>query len=160
MTVIARASGQIFLKEMSEEQVKEIVGPGAVWPHLSLSEIADELFLEVEAGSTGKPNQAVEIQNWKEMLPFLIQMPDISSTWLARETVRRLDDKADLTEALSAGMPSIIAQNALAQASPTQPPTGDPATDPASQGGAGAANTATPGSQSAGSGPAFGSNQV
>jgi hypothetical protein len=50
---------------MSEEQVKAIVGPGAVWPHLTLADIADEIFLEVEAGSTGKPNQAVEINNWK-----------------------------------------------------------------------------------------------
>jgi hypothetical protein len=49
-----------------------------VWPHLSLADIADELFLEVEAGSTGKPNQAIEINNWKKMLPFLIQLGIIS----------------------------------------------------------------------------------
>ena len=155
LTVLARASGQILLKEMSEEQVKRVVGVGAVWPHLSLSEIADEIYLEVEAGSTGKPNQAVEIQNWKEMLPFLIQMPGISPNWLARETVRRLDDKADLTEALSADMPSIMAQNGLAQIS-----TGDPATDPNAQGPAGAENAPKSESRSAGSGPAFGDNKV
>lgn len=155
LTVVARASGQILLKEMSEEQVMAICGPGAVWPHMTLAQIADEIFLEVEAGSTGKPNQAVEINNWKEMLPFLIQMPGISPNWLARETVRRLDDNADLTEALSADMPSIMAQNGLAQIS-----TGNPATDPNAQGGEGAANAPTPGSQTPGSGPAFGSNQV
>lgn len=155
LTVVARASGQILLKEMSQEQVMAICGPGAVWPHMTLAEIADEIYLEVEAGSTGKPNQAVEINNWKEMLPFLIQMPGISPNWLARETVRRLDDNADLTEALSADMPSIMAQNGLAQIS-----TGNPATDPNAQGGQGVNNAPKQGSQTAGSGPAFGSNQT
>lgn len=154
LTVIARGGGQILLKEMSEEQVKIVVGIGAVWPHMSLAEIASELYLEVEAGSTGKPNQAVEINNWKEMLPFLLQIPGISPVWLARESVRRLDDNADLTEALTEDMPSIIAQNGLAQAS-----TGDPATDPNAQGPQGANNAPTPGSRTAGSGPAFGDNK-
>ncbi|MCW4115664.1 hypothetical protein NPA31_011885 [Aurantimonas sp. MSK8Z-1] len=155
LTMVARAAGQIFLREMSEEQVKQIVGPGAVWPHLTLQEIAGEVFLEVEAGSTGKPNQAVEIQNWKEMLPFLIQLPGINPTWLARESVRRLDDKVDLTEALSEGVPSIMLQNAM-----QQPGTGDPATEPTAQGDRGASNAPAPPAGTGGSGPAFGSNQV
>ncbi|TGT76152.1 MULTISPECIES: hypothetical protein [unclassified Mesorhizobium] len=154
LTVVARASGQILMKEMSPEHVMEVAGPGAVWPPMTLEQIADEIFLEVEAGSTGKPNQAVEINNWKEMLPFLIQMPGISPNWLARETVRRLDDNADLTEALSADMPSIMAQNGLAQIS-----TGNPATDPNAQGGKGAQNAPTEGSHTAGTGPAFGDNK-
>jgi len=122
---------------------------------MTLSQIADEIFLEVEAGSTGKPNQAVEINNWKQMLPFLIQMPNISPNWLARETVRRLDDNADLTEALSADMPSIMAQNQMKQIS-----TGNAATDPNAQGPQGAANGPKDAGQQAGSGPAFGSNQT
>lgn len=155
LTMVARAAGQILLREMSEEQVKAVVGVGAVWPQLTLAEIANELFLEVEAGSSGKPNQAVEIRNWKEMLPFLIQMPNISPMWLARETVRRLDDKADLTEALSEGTMSMMAANKMAQVS-----TGDPATDPNAQGEQGSDNQPTQTEQSAGSGPAFDSNQV
>lgn len=155
LTVVARASGQILLREMSEEQVKTICGPGAVWPHLTLADIANELYLEVQAGSTGKPNQAVEMANWEKMLPFLIQMPGLSPNWLARETVRRLDDNADLTEALAEGLPSIMAQNGMTQLS-----TGDPATDPNAQGGKGSQNAPTETSKAGGSGPAFGSNQV
>ena len=155
LTVVARGGGQILLREMSEEQVKVVAGPGAVWPPMTLSQIADELFLEIEAGSTGRPNQAVEINNWKEMLPFLLQMPGISPIWLARETVKRLDDKADLTEALAEGVPSIMAQNGLSQLS-----TGNPATDPNAQGGQGAQNAPKENQQSGGSGAAFGSNQV
>lgn len=156
LTKLARAGGQILLREMSEEQVKKIVGPGAVWPELTLSEIAGEVFLEIEAGSSGKPNQAVEIDNFNKMAPFLVQLPGISQTWLAKEAVRRLDDRIDINEAIMANAPSIIAQNAMAQ-----PSTGDPASDPNAQGAEGAENApAAPEAESPGTGPAFGSNQV
>lgn len=156
LTVVARAGGQILLKEMSPERVTEIVGPGAVWPEMTLPQIADELFLEVEAGSSGKPNQAVELQAWQQMLPFLIQMPGINPMWLAREAIRRLDDRLDLTDAIASGMPSIVMQNQA-----KQPGTGDPATDPTAQGGQGGDNGPPPPPETpGGSGPAFGSNQV
>jgi hypothetical protein len=154
LTAVARASGQILLKEMSPEKVAEIAGPGAVWPEMSLADIANELFLEVEAGSTGKPNQAVEMANWEKMLPFLLQMQGIQPTWLARETLRRLDDRMDLTDALSDGLASIVAQNRMAT---TAQPGADPANAPEAQGGQqGPAAPAGP----SGTGPAFGSNQV
>lgn len=155
LTAVARAAGQVLLREMSEETVMRVAGPGAVWPPMTLADIADELFLEVEAGSTGKPNQAVEIQNWTQMLPFLIQMQGIDPIWLARESIRRLDDRLDLTEAISEGTPSMMAANHMAQVS-----TGDPATDPNAQGGEGAANAERPTEEQAGSDPAFGSNQT
>lgn len=153
LTVIARASGQILQKNMSKDKVTEIVGPGAVWLELTLAEVASEIYLEVEAGSTGKPNQATEIDNWKQMVPLLIQVPGLDPVWLLKEMLRRLDDRMDVTEALAAGIPSIIAQNAQ-----TQP--GLPgAENPNMQGGAGAAN-APQAPQQPGTGPAFGSNQV
>lgn len=157
LTAVIRASGQVLLREMSTEQVRRIAGPGAFWPeNMSLADIADEVFLEIEAGSSGKPNQATEVRNWQQLLPFLIQMPGINPMWLAKETIRRLDDRLDLTEAIAAGMPSIVMQNAQSQPSPA-----DPANDPAAQGAEGASNgPAGPAEQPPGSGPAFGSNQV
>lgn len=156
LSVIARASSQVLLKEMSPERVTEIVGPGAVWPEMTLAQIADELYLDVEAGSSGKPNQAVEINNWQQMMPFLIQMPGINPMWLAKETIRRLDDRLDLTEAIAAGMPSIVMQNQAKQPSPA-----DPGADPNAQGAEGANNGPAPPPDSAGgSSAAFGSNQV
>lgn len=157
LTVIARASGQILLKECTEDKVREIAGVGAVWPEMSLSEIASELFLEVEAGSSGKPNQAIEISNWERLLPFIMQTPGFDPNWIAKETVRRLDDRLDFTEAFAAGMPSIVAQNGAAGMMPGQ---ADPGADPNAQGSEGAQNApAAPGGPG-GSGPAFGSNQV
>ncbi len=155
LTAVARAAGQVLLREMSEETVMRVAGPGAVWPQMTLTDISDELFLEVEAGSTGKPNQAVEIQNWTQMLPFLLQMQGIDPIWLARESIRRLDDRLDLTEAISEGTPSMMAANHMAQLS-----TGDPATDPNAQGAEGGDNAAKPTEEQAGSDPSFGSNQT
>ena len=149
---------------MSEEKVKAVVGPGAVWPQLTLAEIAGELYLEVEAGSSGKPNQAVEVQNFQQLAPLLMQIPGISPYWMAKEAVKRLDDKVDLTEAIASGMPSIVAQNRGGLGGPQQqlpPPGGEGTEAPADQGAEGAANgPAAPPTEMPGSEPAFGSNQV
>lgn len=135
LTAVTRGAGQILLREMSEQTVMRIVGPGASWPELTLQDIADEIFLEIEAGSTGKPNQAVEVANWEKMLPLLMQMQGLSPNWLARETLRRLDDRMDLTDAFVDDLPSIVAQNRQAQPAP-----GDPNAQPDAQGHQGAAN--------------------
>lgn len=156
MTVIARAAGQIFLKEMSEETVRALVGPGAAWPHMALADIAGEVFLEIEAGSMGKPNQAIEVKNWKEMLPLLIQLGSIKPLWLAKETLRRLDDRMDLTDAVAAGIPSIASMNQNAQ-----PSAAGAVNDPSAQGAAGANNApAGPSVVPPGSSAPMGDNRV
>ena len=155
LTVLARASGQILLKEMSEEEVKKQVGPGALWPHMQLSDIASELFLEVEAGSSGKPNQAIEVENFKQLAPLIMQIPGISPYWLAKEAISRLDDRIDLTEAIASGIPSIVAQNQMQRAAP-----GAIENTPEQQGPAGNDNAQAPPAGEGGGEPAFGSNQV
>ena len=155
LTRITRSAGQILMQEMSSETVKGIAGPGAVWPELSLEDLVKEVYLEVEAGSSGKPNQAQEIRNWKEMLPFLIQMPTIKPEWLAKESLRRLDDRMDLTDALAENVPAIVSQNRMAQPSP-----GDPGAAPDQQGGEGADNGPAPPGGPVGSDAPMGNNQV
>lgn len=152
LTTIARASGQIMLREYSPEKVAEIAGVGSVWPEVTDEQLADEVFLEIEAGSTGKPNQAVEIANMQRMLPLLIQIPGIQPQWLAKESLRRMDDKMDLTQALAAGIPSIVAMNQQKQATGA-------VQDPNAQGQEGANNAPKP-PQQEGSMAAFGSNQT
>jgi hypothetical protein len=102
----------------------------------ALSDIAEELYLEVEAGSMGKPNQQVEVNNWKQMLPLLIQMGGIKPLWLAKETLRRLDDRMDLTDAVAEGIPSIASMNQTAQ-----PAAAGAEQNPAAQGARGANRT-------------------
>lgn len=116
MSEIARAAGAIMFQQMSAEQVKKIAGPGAVWPELTAQEIADEIALEIEAGSTGKPNQAAELRNMERVLPYVIQIPGIDQKWLAKEVLKRMDDKLDLDAALAEGAKSVVAQNAMTDA--------------------------------------------
>src|SRR3546814_4156931 len=54
LTTLARATGQLMLMELSVEKVIEIVGPGAAWPNLDREAIVSEIFLEIEAGSSGR----------------------------------------------------------------------------------------------------------
>jgi hypothetical protein len=154
LTRVARAAGQVLLREMSPETVIEIAGEGAMWPQMTLEEIAKEVYLEIEAGSSGKPNQAQEIRNWREMLPFILQMPGINPTWLLRETLRRLDDRMDLTAAITEGLPAIVAANRM-----TQPAPGDASADPEAQGDEGGNNGPAPPGGPTGSDPAMGNNQ-
>lgn len=135
LTEIARTCGQVLFLKMLPERVKEIVGPGAVWPEMSAEQIAREIFLDVEAASTGRPNKQQEIQNATQMMPLLLQIPGLSPEWLAREMLRRLDDRVDLTDAFAAGMPSIQMLNGMKQLAP-----GDPSADPNAQGGEGGDN--------------------
>jgi hypothetical protein len=151
LTVIARGSGQIMLREYSPEKVFEIAGPGAVWPDVTIEQIADEVFLEVEAGSTGKPNQAVEVANMQRLAPLMMQIPGMNPEWFLKEMLRRMDDRLDVNAAIAAGIPSIAAMNQQQQISAGQ--------NPNAQGPQGAMNAPqTP--QQPGSMAAMGGNQT
>lgn len=132
LTALFRACGTVLLTELDEMTVKKIAGPGAVWPQLSRSEIAEEIGLEVQGGSSGRPNQARDAANFERVAPTLLQVPGISPAWLGKKALSLLDDNADYEDAIIDGLPSMMAQNAM-----VQPSTGNPATDPNQQGGQG-----------------------
>jgi hypothetical protein len=140
LSAIARAAGQVLLHEISEETAKRVAGPGAVWPALRAQEIAEEVFLKIEAGSAGRPNAAQELANLERAGPLLMQMPGINPEYLAKLTLKLLDSRVNYEEALTAGLPSITSMNRMSQVG-----TGDPATDPNAQGGEGGDNA--PGAQ-------------
>lgn len=153
LSELARGASQIMLREVTKETAVKIAGPGAVWPELSAQEIADELYLTIEAGSSGRPNRAQEIANWERITPILMQTPNINPSWVSKKVVRTIDDAVDLTEAIVEGMPSMTALNAMA--GNPQPGTGDPASDPAQQGRAGADKTKNPQDTGGGGQPSF-----
>lgn len=143
---LGHAMGNVLLTNVSAQTALEVCGPGAVWPTLSAKEIARDLILDVEAGSSGRPNRAAEIGNAKEIFPMLIQVPGIDPKWMAKQLILRLDDKINIEEAFLEGMPPI---SALARMMTTPlgggaQPTADPGSDPAQQGGAGANNAPRP----------------
>ncbi len=141
MSEITRAAGQVLLLEMSPEEVKKIVGPGALWPEFLREDVLNEIYLEIEAGSTGKPNKAAELQNIERIIPFLIQIPGIDPKFLAKELLKRLDDKMDVNEAIAENIPSIVAQN-MAQGGKANVQRGGES--PEAQGGKGGGNAPKP----------------
>jgi len=131
----SRAAGSTLLLEMEAATVKEIVGQGAVWPEFSRKDVARQVYLDIEAASSGRPNKQQEIQNAREIMPLLMQVPGLSPEWLAREMLRRMDDRLDLKDAFDVNMPSIQALNRMGQLTG-----GGPEADPNAQGDAGAFN--------------------
>ncbi len=141
LTEIAKASGQIMLRNMSKQMVVEIVGKGAVWPELSYEDVIKEVWLEVQAGSSGRPNRTKDIADLERLIPILVQIPGASKA-VGMRAIELADDTGEMKESyeesLAMGIPSIQALNA--QAGSMQPSTGDPATDPNQQGAQGARN--------------------
>ena len=131
MSEVARAAGQVMLLELSVDEVKKIAGPGAVWPEMTRDVVQEEVFLEIEAGSTGKPNRAAELANIERIMPFLLQIPGINPVWLAKELLKRLDDKLEINEAIAEQIPSIVSMNQMQGQG-----TGDPALQGPQAGGA------------------------
>jgi hypothetical protein len=115
LTELARAGGQVLLSQLDATTAREIAGEGAAWPELERKALADELWLSVEAGSSGRPNKTQDIANLERLMPFLLQMPGLSQEWLAREVVRRMDDRIDLSSAIQTGAMSSMAVNAMAK---------------------------------------------
>lgn len=112
LSEIARCSSQILIQQMSKQTVIEIVGPGAVWPELDGETIARELFLEIKAGSSGRPNQAADLANLERVMQYLLQLGNVNPTVIAKKLATLTDmDEDDL---IVEGMPSIVSMNAMA----------------------------------------------
>jgi hypothetical protein len=148
LTEYTRARGQVMLSQMSEEMVKQIAGPGAVWPTLSSSDIIKEVWLEVEAGSSGRPNRASELANLERGMPALMQLPGINPTVLGRKYATLLDMNPD--ELVMDGLPSVQALNSMfgKMAGPPM------SSAPDAQGGQGGANQEKPPEAAPGGQPA------
>jgi hypothetical protein len=154
LTDLFRAAGQVLLGNLSQETVKSIAGPGAVWPELSRQDIMAELWLETKAGSSGRPNAAADAAKFERLYPLLVQIPGISPEWLGKKAIQIADDDADLEDAFVEGLQSIQALNNAAAAA-AQPGTGNPETDPSQQGDKGQNNSPQPGQQRDNGQPGF-----
>lgn len=93
----AKMRGELLLQGMSEETVKRIAGPGAVWPSLDgdRQNFLNAIFLSVVAGSSGRPNQAIKIANFERVAPILLNA-GANPFAIVEEGVRRLDDQLDV----------------------------------------------------------------
>jgi hypothetical protein len=114
LSQLARGMGQLFLTELSKETVMEIAGPGAVWPDLppTREQIVKDLILEVEAGSSGRPNKAAELAAMERGMPYVTMLPGINPMPLGKKYLGLLD--IDVEDAIVEGLPSIVAINQMA----------------------------------------------
>lgn len=100
LSQLANAGGQLMLHPagMSLQTVQTVVGPGAAWPQQNQSEFLNQIFLKVQAASSGKPNKVIDLQNWNLIVPVLMQA-GANPQFIVRETIKRLDDNLDPSEA-------------------------------------------------------------
>jgi len=135
---LAQAAGQMLLAEMPAVEVQRTVGPGAVWPDLTADNIAAEVFMQIEAGSTGRPNRAARIGEFERIAPVLLQVPGVKPDKLAEYAMSLMADNLEVSDFLDPMQPSIASMNS---AKPDNGLAADPGSAPDEQGGQGSMNT-------------------
>lgn len=136
LSLVARNAGYVLLTQMGEEQAKRIAGRGAIWTQLSREEAAQEIYLEIVAGSSGRPNQAQEVAVIKDVMPLLFQIPGMSPQKIAEELIKAMNSRLKPSDLMDPAITqSIIGMNRGPAAMG-----GDPANDPNQQGAEGGSN--------------------
>ncbi|WP_206021110.1 hypothetical protein, partial [Pseudomonas viridiflava] len=71
---LAQYTCEISRVYLTDEDVRFIAGPAAFWPpYMGPDDLAEFVRIEIRAGSSGKPNTALERQSWANLLPLLQQ---------------------------------------------------------------------------------------
>lgn len=110
-TDIMRAAGEILLLNMSKEMAQRVAGPGAAWPELNRRDVADQIYLEIRAGSSGRPNRAIRLQAVEKTMPLLLQVPGIKPRKLAEFVLTEVDEGMEVEDFIDDSLPSITAMN-------------------------------------------------
>jgi hypothetical protein len=122
-STLAQMDWEMLIQEMPVEVVKELVGRGATWPDLSRDDAARSITFKISAGSTGRPNEQADLNNFQVIAPQLGQLMTAAGKSLEpliKEGVRRLGDKLDVDEFLK---PAQIVMPPAPQPEPQKPPT-------------------------------------
>lgn len=100
LTRMARAGGEMMLREMTARFVTSLVGIGAVWPQTDEDKenFLNALYLETEAASSGKPNAALDMRKWQAAAPVL-QAAGANPQFMVRQTLKTLDSRIEPSEA-------------------------------------------------------------
>lgn len=117
LTEVAKIGGEMLLKEMSLQTVKHVCGIGAVWPDQNREDFINEIELQVVAASSGRPNKAVEISNWSQIAPLLMQA-GANPQAVIRETVKRADDRLEPADFFPLPLPLMQPPGALGEGNP------------------------------------------
>ena len=72
LSEIAQAAGEMMLREFTPQTVQRIVGQGASWPQEQKEDFLNEIYLDIVAASSGRPNKAVDVQNAQQLIPMML----------------------------------------------------------------------------------------
>lgn len=124
LTELAEYTAQQALQCLEIRDVQRLAGPKAFWPTgMDIEDLFTLVEITIEAGSTGKPRQATDMQAWSTILPLIQKsLQEIEQAFaqgnvpmanalieLVKETMLRLGDESDVERFI-----------------PRQPPPGSP----------------------------------
>lgn len=116
---LAEYTAECGIQEIDPNAAARIAGPKALWLYgMDVQDLLTMVSIDIEAGTTGKPNAAADKQNWAQILPMLQKlMVQIRQTQqfdpalaeclknLLRETLKRMDDRLDIDDFIAQGDP-------------------------------------------------------
>ena len=124
LTDLATYTAQQALQCLQIRDVQRLAGSKAFWPEgMDIEDLFTLVEIQIEAGSTGKPRQATDMQAWSTILPLIQKsLQEIEQAFaagntpmanalieLVKETMLRLGDESDVERFI-----------------PRQPPPGSP----------------------------------
>jgi hypothetical protein len=124
LTDLAQYTAQQALQCLEVRDVQRLAGTKAFWPEgMDIEDLFTLVEIQIEAGSTGKPRQATDMQAWGTILPLIQKsLQEIEQAFatgnipmanalieLVKETMLRLGDESDVERFI-----------------PRQPPPGSP----------------------------------
>ena len=110
LSTVAQCMWEMLIQEMPKATVQKLVGPGAVWPDLPAERLKtmNEIYLSIEAGSTGRPNELMQIQKFKEVGPQTyewLQANGYDTEPFIKYSLKILDPDMDLDQFTKKKMP-------------------------------------------------------
>lgn len=144
----AKYTAELALQTITIAEAQRMVGLGAFWPYgMSTEDIVTMVEVDIQAGTTGKPNTAAERQSWTVAMPLIKQtqieiaqfqamgnIPMVRAlSELLRETLNRLGDRIDVERFLPLVPEMMPTTGATMPLSAPVSPAGAPAAPQATQ---------------------------
>lgn len=129
---LAQYTAEVSLSALTIQDVQRIAGPKAFWPQgMDINDLLTLVEVDIEAGSTGKPNTTAEREAWSVAMPLITAAMEkiqqaramgnepLASAYIAilRETLARMGDRIDV-EAFIPQLPSTVTAPTVPGAAP------------------------------------------
>lgn len=113
LSEVAQCGVEMLMREMDEQTVKRLAGPGAICVSHDPEEFLNEIDINVVAASSGRPNKAVDIANWSQIMPLILQAiqmpPQAQPTMQAciRQTIKVADANLEAADFFPLPIPTM-----------------------------------------------------